>query len=140
MEKYKYFTRRINYYETDKMAVVHHSNYARYLEECRIMMLEHYGISLCMFEEMGYMIPVVELNCKYIESAKYGDTIKIVPKLSEVSPVKFKITYKIYNEDMSRVIHEAYSTHCFIDGNYRPVSMKREHPDLYNKMIEISNL
>lgn len=29
------FERKINYYETDRMGVVHHSNYIRYLEEAR---------------------------------------------------------------------------------------------------------
>ena len=29
------FERKINYYETDKMGIVHHSNYIRFLEEAR---------------------------------------------------------------------------------------------------------
>lgn len=140
MERYEYFERKINYYETDKMAIVHHSNYARFLEECRIDMLEHYGISLEMFEDLGYMIPVLELNCRYIESVRYGETIRIVPKLEKVTPVKFLITYKIYNQEMTKIVHEAYSSHCFIDSKYKPVSMKKEHPDLYNKLVEISNM
>ena len=29
------YKRIINYYETDKMGIVHHSNYIRFLEEAR---------------------------------------------------------------------------------------------------------
>ena len=29
------YIRRINYYETDKMEVTHHSNYVRFMEEAR---------------------------------------------------------------------------------------------------------
>ena len=35
MEKQFKYERKINYYETDKMGVVHHSNYIRFLEEAR---------------------------------------------------------------------------------------------------------
>lgn len=137
MKKYDYYERKINYYETDKMAVVHHSNYAKYLEECRVDLMDKYGTPLEYYEELGYMIPVVELHEKFIESARFGDTIKIVPSFTRVTAFKFEITYKIYNEDMSRVIHEAVSVHCFIDKNYRPVSMKKEKPELYEILLSM---
>ena len=38
------FERKINYYETDRMGVVHHSNYIRFLEEARCALLEKIGI------------------------------------------------------------------------------------------------
>lgn len=140
MEKYSYLERQINYYETDKMAVVHHSNYARFLEECRIELMKHFGIPLEYFEEIGYMIPVVELHEKFIESARFGETVKIVPLLAKVTPVKFEFHYKIYNDEMTRVIHEASTLHCFIDSEYKPVSMKRENPELYNKLLDIQKI
>ena len=34
------YSRIINYYETDKMGIVHHSNYIRFLEEARSRWLE----------------------------------------------------------------------------------------------------
>lgn len=40
------FERTINYYETDKMGVVHHSNYIRYLEEARCFWLNKVGMPL----------------------------------------------------------------------------------------------
>ena len=38
------YERKINYYETDKMGVVHHSNYIRFLEEARCYWMEKIGI------------------------------------------------------------------------------------------------
>ena len=38
------FERKVNYYETDKMGVVHHSNYIRYMEESRCSWLENIGM------------------------------------------------------------------------------------------------
>ena len=40
------YKREINYYETDKMGVVHHSNYIRFLEEARCRWLKELGIPM----------------------------------------------------------------------------------------------
>ena len=40
------YKREINYYETDKMGVVHHSNYIRYLEEARSKWLKELKIPM----------------------------------------------------------------------------------------------
>ena len=53
------YERRINYYETDKMGIVHHSNYIRFLEEARCYMLDEMGIPYSYLEEQKIMIPVL---------------------------------------------------------------------------------
>lgn len=135
MEKFQYYEREINYYETDKMAVVHHSNYAKYLEECRIKMLQHYNMPMEMFEEMGYMIPVLELHGEFKESIRFGETIKIVAKVEKVTPLRFYFDYIIYDETMTHIKHKAKTSHCFINSKYQPVSMKKEVPELYEKLL-----
>lgn len=136
-ESYKYYEREINYYETDKMGVVHHSNYARLLEESRISMLKYYDLPYDMLEDMGYMIPVLELHSHFGESIKFGETVRIVPKLDKVSAVKFYISYKIYDETMTHVKHTAESVHCFLDRNFKPVSLKKVAPELFKKLTDI---
>ena len=96
MEKYKCYTRTINYYETDMMQVVHHSNYARFLEECRVDLMNYYDMPLEMFDKMGYVIPVLELESQFKESVKFGETIHIVPTLYKVTPVKFYFSLLSY--------------------------------------------
>ena len=100
MKRYPYYEREIHYYETDRMGVVHHSNYARILEECRIDMMGYYGLPYAQLEAQGYMIPVLELAEKFTESVKFGDTVKVVPDIYKVSAYKFYISYKIYDEQM----------------------------------------
>jgi len=50
--------RKINYYETDRMGVVHHSNYIRFLEEARCAWLDYLTIPFSLLEENGITIPV----------------------------------------------------------------------------------
>ena len=50
MESYKH---KVNYYETDKMGITHHSNYIRFMEEARVYFLEQIGWGYDKFEEKG---------------------------------------------------------------------------------------
>lgn len=128
------FKRRINYYETDKMQVVHHSNYIRFLEECRMDFMRQIGMDYDMLEESGIMIPVLSVECDYQTPARFGETICIVPKLEKFHGVKFEMSYKIYSEDMSVLHNEAYTKHCLVDFDFKPVRLKRDYPEIYNKL------
>lgn len=37
------YIHRVNYYETDKMGITHHSNYMRFMEEARMNFLSEIG-------------------------------------------------------------------------------------------------
>ena len=135
--EYQVFKRRINYYETDKMQVVHHSNYIRYLEECRMDFLRQIGLDYDTLEQKGLMIPVLSVSCNYRTPARFGDTICIVPKLERFHGVKFDMSYRIYSEDFSELHNEALSSHCFVDMEFKPVRIKKEFPDLCNTLNEL---
>ena len=42
--KLRPYSRRVYYYETDKMGIVHHSNYIRWFEEARVDLIEQAGL------------------------------------------------------------------------------------------------
>ena len=75
------YIREINYYETDKMGVVHHSNYIRFLEEARCRWMKELGLPMEKLEELGYTIPMLEVNCKYLYPVTSGDIISIKPSI-----------------------------------------------------------
>ena len=135
MEPYKYYEREIHYYETDKMSIVHHSNYARYLEEARIDFMRYYGLPFTELEEKGYMSPVLELHGRFLESIRFGEKIKIVIYIDSMTSARFSFSYKIYDEEMKVLKHTAQSSHCIIDSNYRPVAIKRLPEELRSKLI-----
>ena len=135
--EYKIFKRQINYYETDKMQVVHHSNYIRFLEECRMDFLAQMGIDYDKLEHTGIMIPVLAVSCNYRTPARFGETICIVPKLEKFHGVKFDMSYKIYNEDLSMLHNDATTSHCLVDMNFKPVRIKKEFPDLYSTLEKL---
>jgi acyl-CoA thioester hydrolase len=137
MDKYEIFKRTVNYYETDKMQVVHHSNYIRYLEECRMDFMRQIHMDYRKMEENGIMCPVLSVSCNYKSPARFGETICIIPKIESFHGVKYDISYRINSEDFSVLHNEAASSHCFVDLNFMPVRLKRDYPQIYETMKEL---
>lgn len=134
---YKIFKRAVNYYETDKMQVVHHSNYIRFLEECRMDFLKQIGFDYDLLEEAGIMIPVLSVSCNYRTPVRFGEVITIVPKVERFHGVKFDMSYKIYNEDMTVLHNDATSSHCFVDFDFKPVRIDKLMPELCEMFKEV---
>lgn len=50
------YIHKVNYYETDKMGITHHSNYIRFMEEARMNFLS--DSTHCFVDESGRPIAV----------------------------------------------------------------------------------
>ena len=137
MSNIESYIRVVNYYETDQMHVVHHSNYARYLEEARLNLMDQVGLSYDKMERLGIIIPVLELHDYYIKSITYGDVIEIVPRIVKLTPVRFTLEYEIFRSGTDELIHRAETSHAFVDSDFKPMNMKKKFPDLYEKMQAI---
>ena len=59
----KPYQHRVQYYETDRMQLTHHSNYLRFMEEARVDFLEQLGWGYNRMEEEGLISPVVGITC-----------------------------------------------------------------------------
>ena len=98
------FKRKINYYETDKMGVVHHSNYIRYLEETRCEWLQELGMPFEAFEAHGITIPVLGVNIEYKHHVTFGDTIIIKPYIKEYNGVRMVVGYDVTDEKKGKTV------------------------------------
>lgn len=127
------FERNINYYETDKMGVVHHSNYIRYLEEARCKWLRDINMPFDLLEENGITIPVLGLNCTYKYHVTFGDTIIIKPYVKEYTGVKMIIGYNIINKNTEKTVLIGETKHCFTDKNLKPVNLKKYKKEFSDK-------
>ena len=89
---------RVRYAETDQMGVVHHGNYALYLEIARIEWLRKLGISYRKMEDDGIGLPVASLSVKYKKPIRYDDVITVKTTLKKVPSVKVEFEYEILND------------------------------------------
>lgn len=90
---------RVRYAETDRMDVVYYGNYPQYFEVGRVESLRSLGISYKDIEDMGIILPVVDLHIKYLRPAKYDDLLTIKTIIKEL-PIDHKISFhqEVYNE------------------------------------------
>lgn len=123
------YIRRVNYYETDKMGITHHSNYIRFMEEARTAFLNHYGCGYAKFEEYGVISPVLSVNCQYKQTTTFEDEIKITVEVKQYTGVKLKFGYTMANTKTEAVVFIGESEHCFLDQNHIPVIVKKRFPE-----------
>lgn len=140
-EKVKDYQRSVQYYETDKMGITHHSNYIRWMEEARIDFLKQIGWPMEKIEAAGIASPVVSVECRYKRPSTFPDIISIRVRVVEVTGVRLFLKYQMTNQDGSTVC-EAKSEHCFLNEKGRPISVQRELPELveiFNQFVEERN-
>ena len=129
----------VQYYETDKMGITHHSNYIRWMEEARIDFLSNIGWSYAKLEEDGIISPVVAVECKYVQSTTFWDVVDIEVTVKEFKGVKLKLKY-IMKNDKGNTVCEACSEHCFLDAKGIPIRLDKKYPSFYNALIGCCSL
>jgi len=135
--EYRPYTRQIHYYETDQMAIVHHSNYIRWFEEARLDLLEQAGFPYPDMEQAGLMIPVVDVSCQYHIPARYADAVTVQPILLSFNGVRMNFRYEVRLRKTGELLVTGTSSHCFVDTDFKPLSIKRKYPALYNALCTL---
>lgn len=121
---------RVRYAETDQMGYVYHGVYATYYEVARVETLRHLGVAYRELEEKGTLLPVVDLQIKYLKPATYDEQLRIETTIVEAPTVTLKFKYRCYN-DAGEKINEATTTLAFIDkATQRPTRPSMELIDL----------
>ena len=123
------YEHKIQYYETDKMGITHHSNYIRFMEEARIDWLDRIGWSFSKLEDMGLSSPVISVKCEYKKSTTYPDKILIKPILDSYNGIKMKIKYEMRNKETSEIVAIGETQHCFLNEKGFPVIIKKLYPE-----------
>ncbi len=129
------YQHKVQYYETDQMGIVHHSNYIRWMEEARVDFLDRIGWDYKKLEESGLFSPVTSVSCRYRRSTGFSDCIRIYVKVEEFKGVKLKLSYKMKNQN-DVLVCEASSEHCFQDASGRIVNIKKQCELFYEALME----
>ncbi len=105
---------KVRYAETDQMGVVHHANYAVYLELARIEWLNGLGISYKNMEENGIMLPVYDMKFSFLKPAYFDDNLCVETELRKKPGASIIFDYKILNQD-GVLLTKAETTLVFVD-------------------------
>ena len=131
------YKRKMNYYETDRMGIVHHSNYIRFLEECRCIWLEQLNMPMSRLESQGITIPTLEVECKYKHAVTAGDVLLIKPIMSEFNGVRMTVEYEVTEEKTGKVVIEASTKHCFTNMELKPINLKKYSEEFFDGFMSL---
>lgn len=132
------YTHKVNYYETDKMGITHHSNYIRWMEEARIYFLDQIGFGYAKLESSGITSPVIGVECDYKIPTTFDDIVEIKVEVEEFKGVKLIIKYTMFKPDTNEIILTGRTKHCFLDTDNKPIILKKSSPDFDAKLRELA--
>lgn len=139
MSGLKPYVHKVQYYETDQMGVVHHSNYIRWFEEARVDLMEQMGLGYAEMEREGIMIPVLSVEADYLRMVHFGENVTIEAFIKEYNGIKLTIAYQVISEKTQMVHCRGLTKHCFINQEAKPLSLKQaclEFHDMFAKCLE----
>lgn len=129
------YKHKVQYYETDKQGVTHHSNYIRIMEEARVDAMQQMGFGYERMEEAGVFSPVMSVTCDYKRPTTFADIIEIEFSVMELSKLKARFAYSM--KCNGKVVCQATSLHCFLDINGRPVAIEDRFPEFHQALVEL---
>jgi len=107
---------RVIYGDTDQMGVVYYANYLRWFERGRSEFLRQIGLPYSAVERQRIHFPVVEVTCRYTQSARYDELIQIETELAEVGRASLSFEYRIRREADGAVLATGTTKHAAIDA------------------------
>jgi acyl-CoA thioester hydrolase len=73
----------VRFHDVDMVGVVWHGHYLRYLENARWALMNEIGYGLDRMLESGVAWPIVELQTRYLNPARFGDQLRVRASLVE---------------------------------------------------------
>jgi acyl-CoA thioester hydrolase len=110
------YQHQVQFYETDLMGIVHHSNYLRIYEESRVAWAHAQGILEYQKPEQASHLAVYETQVRHIKPAKFGDIVEVHVQ-AMLKGIKIIFEYKMFRgEDL---LSECRTVHVPLDLNLK---------------------
>ncbi|WP_345786041.1 acyl-CoA thioesterase [Dyella sp.] len=74
---------QVPFYDVDSMDVVWHGHYVKYLEVARCALLDDIGHNYIQMKASGYAWPVIDLQLRYVQAARFGQHLIVRADLME---------------------------------------------------------
>jgi acyl-CoA thioester hydrolase len=138
MGMFEPYTHRVQYYETDQMGIVHHSNYIRWFEEARIDLMRQAGILYREMESAGVVSPVLKVAAEYRTMVRFDDVVLIKTCVKKFNGIVMDLCYEVTDSKTGELRCTGKSRHCFLDSKGNPVSLKKSNRDYFDRFVEMA--
>ncbi|RFS21121.1 acyl-CoA thioesterase [Chitinophaga silvatica] len=105
----------IRFNEADPLGIVWHGHYVQYFEDGREAFGEKYGLRYLDIFAEGYTVPVVNIQCDYKRSLRYGDKVVVETRYVDDMAAKIKFEYTLTNPATGEVVAKGSSVQVFLD-------------------------
>lgn len=123
----------VRYAETDRMGIVHHSNYPVWFEVGRTEFIKQNGIAYSSIESKGIMLPLIELKCRFISSSTYEDKIIVRTRIKDYTKTRLTFYYEVFKEqDMINPITTGETMHVWTNTDLKPINLQKNNKELYD--------
>ena len=130
----KDYEHKAEYYETDQMGIIHHSNYIRWYESARIYFMDELGISYKKMEEKGIISPVLSVSSEYKNMVYFDDVVLVNVKIKKYNGIRLELEYTVKNKETEEIVNTGSSKHCFLHNN-KIINLKKTAPEFHEMFL-----
>ncbi len=103
----------VDFFDTDAMEVIHHSNYIRWFEIVRVEFLRMVGITLGELMADGYVFPITDVSAKFLSPGWFDDVLVIETTPTALTKAKMEFDYRILRKDKETVLVTGHTQNVF---------------------------
>jgi len=105
---------QVQFFDLDPMEVVWHGHYVKYLEVARCALLDAIDYNYAQMKASGYAWPVIDMHLRYIDSATFGQRLKLRAEIVEWEH-RLKIDYLITDAATGRRLLRGSTTQVAVE-------------------------
>lgn len=122
------YRHQVQFYETDMMGIVHHSNYLRFYEEARVAYAHYLGVLDYQKPESAAQFAVIETKVKHLKPVHFGETVTIEVQ-AQILKNRIIFQYRLLSDGLLKSISE--TQHVSLGSDLR---LTRLNSDLKEKI------
>ena len=103
----------VDFFDTDAMEVVHHTNYIRWFEIGRVEFLRAAGITLGELMADGYVFPITDVSAKFLSPGRFDDVLVIETTPTALTKAKMAFDYRILRKGEDTVLVTGHTQNVF---------------------------
>ncbi|MEE5992903.1 MAG: thioesterase family protein [Oscillospiraceae bacterium] len=130
------YVRTPQYHETAQTGIVHDVNILCWFEEARVYYLEKIGFVGMKLTSSPLISPVLAASIKYHIPILLKDYIQVITRLTMYNGFRYIFYYEVQNRQTGAICSTGTTAHCFLHPNGKPVRMKREFPELHERLLQ----
>lgn len=104
----------IPFHDIDAAEIAWHGHYVKYFEIARCQLLDKFDYNYPQMKASGYFWPIIDINLRYIQSARFLQKICVKADLVEWEH-RLKIKYLITDVETGRRITKGYSVQVAVE-------------------------